>query len=308
MLRTYISRIKKYCRFSNKNFIGLLFVIPCIVFLLLVVVYPTLFAVKMSFFDWKIVRPNKIMHFVGIKNYLRALTSYKFWNSLKVTVLFAIMTIPIEFILGISLALLLNRDFKGKSVVRALFVLPMVVSPLSAGILFRVMYHPQCGIFNQILHLFNIAPIMWLSSNSTALIAVVLCEVWQSVPFILLVSLAGLEMLPSGPLEAAIVDGANSVQRFIYMILPFLSKLLAIVFIIRAIDIIRIFDSIYVMTRGGPGVSTEVIGLYMYYEGFEFFKTSYASALSVIILLLVGGLIVLWNKIFMKDREENVVI
>jgi len=305
MLRTYISRIKKYCRFTNKNFVGLLFIAPCIIFLILILVYPTLFAVKVSFFDWKLSRPDKAVHFVGIKNYLSALTNYRFWNSVKVTALFVIMTISIEFILGISLALLVNRDFKGKSVVRSLFILPMVVTPLAAGILFRVMYHPQYGIINQILSLIHIAPKMWLASSSTALISVVLCEVWQSTPFVFLVSLAGLEMLPKEPLEAAIVDGANSIQRFFYIILPLLSKLLVLVFLIRAADVIRIFDSIYVMTKGGPGMSTNVFGLYIYQEGFNYFNTSYASAVSIILMVLVCGLILLGQKI---SRKENIGI
>jgi len=305
MLRTYISRIKKYCRFTNKNFVGLLFIAPCIIFLILILVYPTLFAVKVSFFDWKLSRPDKAVHFVGIKNYLSALTNYRFWNSVKVTALFVIMTISIEFILGISLALLVNRDFKGKSVVRSLFILPMVVTPLAAGILFRVMYHPQYGIINQILSLIHIAPKMWLASSSTALISVVLCEVWQSTPFVFLVSLAGLEMLPKEPLEAAIVDGANSIQRFFYIILPLLSKLLVLVFLIRAADVIRIFDSIYAMTKGGPGMSTNVFGLYIYQEGFNYFNTSYASAVSIILMVLVCGLILLGQKI---SRKENVGI
>jgi multiple sugar transport system permease protein len=305
MLATYISRIKKYCSFNNKNFVGILFIVPCLVFLVLVAVYPALFAVKMSFYNWKLTCPDKIVKFVGIKNYISVLTNYRFWNSLKITSLFFAITISIEFVLGISIALLLNRDFKGKSIARALFILPMVVCPLSAGILFRVMYHPQYGIINQILNLFSIAPKMWLSSPSTALISIVLCEVWQSAPFVLLVSLAGLEMLPGDLLEAAIVDGANSVQRFFYVTLPLLSKLLVLVFIIRAIDIIKIFDSVYVMTKGGPGISTEVLGLYIYKEGFNFFNTSYANAVSVIVMVIFGGIIVLWSK---SSREENVVV
>jgi len=305
MLRTYISRIKKYCRFTNKNFVGLLFIAPCIIFLILILVYPTLFSVKVSFFDWKLSHPDKAVHFVGIKNYLSALTNYRFWNSVKVTALFAIMTISIEFILGISLALLVNRDFKGRSVVRSLFILPMVVTPLAAGILFRVMYHPQYGIINQILSLIHVAPKMWLASSSTALISVVLCEVWQSTPFVFLVSLAGLEMLPKEPLEAALVDGANSIQRFFYIILPLLSKLLVLVFLIRAADVIRIFDSVYAMTKGGPGMSTNVFGLYIYQEGFSYFNTSYASAVSIILMVLVCGLILLGQKI---SRKENVGI
>jgi len=300
--KAHISKIKKYCSFNNKNFVGILFMVPCLVFLILIAIYPVLFATKMSFYNLKLTSPDKIVEFVGMENYISALTNYRFWNSLKITSLFVVITVSIEFVLGISIALLLNRDFKGKSIARALFILPMVVCPLSAGILFRVMYHPQYGIINQILNLFHIAPKMWLASPSTALIAVILCEVWQSAPFVLLITLAGLETVPRGPLEAAIVDGANSVQKFFYVTLPFLSKLLVLVFIIRAIDIIRIFDSIYAMTKGGPGISTEVLGLYIYKEGFKFFKTSYASAVSVIVLLIVGGLIVLINKI---SREEK---
>jgi len=300
--KAHISKIKKYCSFNNKNFAGILFMVPCLVFLILIAIYPVLFATKMSFYNLKLTSPDKIVEFVGMENYISALTNCRFWNSLKITSLFVVITVSIEFVLGISIALLLNRDFKGKSIARALFILPMVVCPLSAGILFRVMYHPQYGIINQILNLFHIAPKMWLASPSTALIAVIICEVWQSAPFVLLITLAGLETVPRGPLEAAIVDGANSVQKFFYVTLPFLSKLLVLVFIIRAIDIIRIFDSIYAMTKGGPGISTEVLGLYIYKEGFKFFKTSYASAVSVIVLLIVGGLIVLINKI---SREEK---
>jgi len=303
MLSNYISNIKQYCRFNNKNFVGLLFIIPCAVFVMLILLYPALFGLKISFFDWKLSRPDRIPQFVGLKNYLSALTDYKFLNSVKVTALFAVLTIFIEFVLGISLALLVNRDFKGKSIVRSLFILPMVVCPLAAGILFRVMYHPQYGIFNQILSLLHIAPKMWLASSSTALISVALCEAWQSTPFVFLVSLAGLEMLPKEPLEAAIVDGANAVQRFFYVTLPLLSKLLVLVFLIRAADVIRIFDSIYAMTKGGPGMSTMVFGLYIYQEGFSYFNTSYASAVSIIIMVFVCGLILLGQK---KLGKENV--
>jgi len=304
MLRTYILRIKKYCCFRNKNFVGILFIIPCILFLLLIVIYPELFAIKMSFFDWKITAV-KAPQFVGIKNYLSALTNYKFWNSIRVTMLFGLISLAIEFPLGVSLALLINREFRGKSIVRNLFTVPMVVAPICAGVIFRLMYHPEYGIINQILGFFHIAPIMWLSSSLSALFAVSLCEVWQSVPFILLVTLAGLETLPRDPLEAAIVDGANSVQGFFYVTLPLLSKLLLIVLLIRLTDIIVIFDSIYVMTKGGPGTSTEVLGLYMYKEGFKFFKTGYTSAVSIIVLVVIGGVIAFSSRL--KKGGEDII-
>jgi len=300
--KAHISKIKKYCSFNNKNLVGILFMVPCLVFLILIAIYPVLFATKMSFYNWKLISPDKIVEFVGMKNYISALTNYRFWNSIKVTALFAIMTIPIEFVLGISIALLLDRNFKGKLIARSLFILPMVVCPLSAGILFRLMYHFQYGIINQILNLFHIAPKMWLASSSMALIAVVICELWQSIPFVTLITLAGLEMLPRDPFEAAIVDGVNSVQKFFYITLPLLSKLLVLAFIIRAIDVIRIFDSIYAMTKGGPGISTETFGLYIYKEGFKFFNTSYASAVSLIVLLIVGGLIVSLNNILREEK------
>jgi len=302
MGKVYISKIKKYCCFNNKNFVGLLFITPAFIFILLTFLYPILFAIKMSFFNWKLTSPDKIMKFVGMKNYILALTNYRFWNSVKVTAIFAVVTIAIEFTVGIGIALLLNQDFRGKLIARSLFILPMVISPLVAGILFRVMLHPQCGIINQILNLFSIAPKMWLASPSLALIAVIICEVWQSVPFVTLITLAGLEMLPREPLEAAMVDGANSVQKFFSVTLPLLSKLLVLVFIIRAIDIIRIFDSIYVMTKGGPGISTEMFGLYIYKEGFRFFNTSYSSAVALLVLFAIGGFIFFIEKF---SRKEN---
>lgn len=290
-----VSRLTQ--RLRSDRYTGILFIAPCLIFLALVSVYPELFALKMSFYDWKLTRASGRVSFVGLANYLSVLSDYRFWNALRVTALYAFPCVVLEIFLGVAIALLLNRPIKGRNVARALLTLPMVMSPLATGILFRVMYHPEYGIINQILSMFGMSGRLWLATPSLALPAVILSDVWQWTPFVALVALAGLESLPREPLEAALVDGANQLQSFCYVTLPLISKLLMIVVLLRSLDLVRAFDNIFVMTKGGPGISTEAVALFIYKEGFNFFNIGRASAASWITLILVSVFTVGWRRI-----------
>ncbi len=204
-------------------------------------------------------------------------------------------TVAIETLLGLGIALLLNDEFRGRGAVRTIIVFPLMISPVVVGLIWRFMYNTDRGMLNYFLHLLGIDIVDWLGRQATALPAVMLADIWEWTPFIALILMAALQALPDEPFEAALIDGANSWQMFRYLTYPMIRPALMVAILIRTMDAFKIFDTIYVLTLGGPGVSTQVIGLYTYKWGFKFFQMGYASALSylmILMLVIVGNIVV----------------
>jgi len=271
-----------------------LFLIPSIIILLLITLFPLAYSLFISTHDASIVTRG---NFIGINNYLQALTDLRFLHSLQIGFCFVLGATGLEFCFGLILALLLNSEVRGNNIMRTLFVFPMMITPVVVGIMWRILYDPDFGVLNYILQSIGLPEFPWLSSSATALIALILVDTWEWTPFMMLILLAGLKSLPYEPFEAAAIDGVSSWQKFIYITLPLLKSQILVATIIRMIDAFRAFDIFFVTTRGGPGKATEIASLYIYKVGFNFFHSGYAAALSIIFLLIILGIAIVYMKV-----------
>lgn len=237
---------------------------------------------------------------VGLGNFARLATDSTFLRALLNTAVYCFSAVGIELLLGMVLALLVHSVFSRIDFFRTFLLIPMMLPPIAVAIAWKLMYQPQFGIINallrllgvqavlQALHLSN-GPILWASSPSTAMLSIILVDVWQSTPFVFLMLLAGLASLPPDPFEAADLDGAGTWRKFWDLTLPLLRPLIGIVAVLRLLDALRAFDTIYVITRGGPADATNTVGYYIYRTAFEFFNLGYAGALSLVTLVLILG-------------------
>ncbi len=183
--------------------------------------------------------------------------------------------------------MLFSDEFRGRGVVRTLIVLPLMISPVVAGLIWRFMYNTDRGMVNYLLYLIGIDKVDWLGQQASAMPAVMVADIWQWTPFVALILMAAIQALPDEPFEAALIDGASKWQMFRYLTLPMIRPALMVSILIRTMDSFKIFDLIYVLTLGGPGVSTQVLGLYTYKWGFKFFQMGYASALSYLMIFMM---------------------
>lgn len=262
---------------------------------------PIIFVIVSSFTNWNLLNPALGIKFNGIQNYINLLKDRNIWNALWVTFVFTIVSVPLSMIMGFALALVVEHMQKGKKMVETILLLPMMIAPVSIFLAFRFMFEPTYGIINKLLKVVGIEGPGWFASTETALLTVIIVELWKSVPFVYLMIYASLKTLPSEPFEAAKVDGGSSFQIFRYLTIPSLKPSLYVLLIVRLMDTIRTFDNIYVLTKGGPGNSTKTIQYICYELSFQGFAVGKGSALAIIIvfiILITGvGLISSMNKI-----------
>jgi multiple sugar transport system permease protein len=208
-----------------------------------------------------------------------------FRESLGVTLTFAFFVVVAEMFIGVGLALLLDRNIRGMSVLRTLFILPMMIAPVVVGLMWRYMYHPSIGIFNRSLYAVGLEKVDWLGQN--ALMSVILADIWQWTPFIFILSLAALQSLPQSAIEASRIDGATGWQQIIYIKLPMMLPILIVTALLRLIDAFKVLEVILVMTEGGPGLSTEILALRISRTATEFRELGVAAAMSNYLLILL---------------------
>jgi multiple sugar transport system permease protein len=266
------------------------FLAPALVILLGALVYPIAYVIYASFLDWN---PNQRIgeaSFVGLRNYAKLLTDAAFLESLRVTLAFAAVVVSVEMVLGVGLALLLDRNMKGLTVLRTIFILPMMIAPIVVGLMWRYMYHPTIGIFNRALTSLGLPSVPWLSDGSWAFAAVIIADVWQWTPFIFILSLAALQSLPKSALEAARIDGARGWQAVIHIKLPLMLPVLIVTMLLRLIDAFKVLEVVLIMTNGGPGLSTEILSLRINRTASEFRALGEAAAMSNILLLVLMSL------------------
>ena len=266
------------------DYLPYLFLAPAVITLLALTIYPFLYSIYISFFSFKGGNPSQ---FIGLNNYIRLLNDGLFWNSIKVVILYTICSVSLELILGLALALFFTQPLRLRGLWRSLMIIPMMLTPVVIGVIWRLMYDPNFGIIAYLLRSVGLAPIEWLAHGNLAFIAVVLVDVWNWTPFMFLVLLAGLESLPVEPFEAARMDGASRLQILRDHTLPLLTPTLLVALLIRSMDALRIFDHIYVMTTGGPGSATEVASLYLYKTAFKFSDFGYAAAGLFVLMILI---------------------
>jgi multiple sugar transport system permease protein len=265
-----------------------LFLAPAVIALLAIGLYPLLLALLTSFRTYLVAKPNLPKDFVGFANYATVLADPTFWQALGRTFLFLLMVLPIELALGLAIALLLHQP--GLSFLRALLrlslVIPLATTFAVVGLIGRLMFNDQFGVVNHLLGMVGIAPVQWLAQPTTAFLAVALMDVWQWTPFVALVLLAGLTMVPAEIEEAAKLDAGGAWAILRHIQLPFLLPGITAVLILRTADILKLFDLIFVMTRGGPGSATELIAVYIQRIGFRVFDQGIASAQAILLLII----------------------
>jgi len=272
------------------------FILPTILWLAILSVFPLVYSIYVSLTDLSLL-PIARTTFIGLQNYLRAFTDEYFLSSLRISGLFTAGALTIEFFLGLGGALLLYRRFCGRAVARTLTILPLIVTSVVIGLVWKILYNTQYGLINYISRELSLPVFPWLTSVQTVLISIIIVDVWQWTPLVILIILSGLESLPREPFESAHMDGASNIQIFYYLTLPMLRPVMLVALLIRFMDTIRIFDTIYVLTKGGPGGSTEVISLYIYRSVFRHLDVGYACALSWVTL----AIIIFASQIFLRS-------
>ena len=227
------------------------------------------------------------LHFVGADNYALAATDPAFWDAIRVSALYVVATTGTELLLGFVLALVLSRKMKGLGIVRTLLIIPMAMTPVVVGLTWRLLYTPPFGLVNWSAGLVGIDLPPMLTDPVLAFVAVVIVDVWQWTPFMMLLMLAGLQSLPDEPFEAAAVDGASRFQALRFLTIPMLKGIVLVALIFRGVDAFDTFDTIYVLTRGGPGTATQTLTMFDYFQAFRWFHFGYAAAVAVIMLVLL---------------------
>lgn len=268
---------------------GMLYVLPAAVLLALVTLIPFVYLLYNSLQRWNLQRAYLGQSFIGLTNYLTMFQDPLFWQAMQVTVILAIGIVVSQVVLGILLALLFSREVPGKRVLRSLFLLPMITTPVVVGLTWRMLYNADLGMINYALGLVGLPQPIWLASPGWAVTSVVLTDTWQAVPFVTLMFVAGLQALPVEPREAAYVDGANGWRIFRDITLPQLKPIIFLALLFRVTDAIRMFDLIYVLTSGGPANATQTLNMYAFKVGFTFLDIGYGSALAVALMAICIG-------------------
>ncbi|MEM7026101.1 MAG: sugar ABC transporter permease [Pseudomonadota bacterium] len=266
---------------------------PAVLVLLLIGIYPLVYTLIVSFQNITMMAEDT--SFSGFINYARLFQDARLWAAIGHTALFTVIALPIELALGMAMALLFLDRMPGRQVFIALLVLPTVISPIVAGAIWRLLFDNRFGPINQILGWIWGEPvtILWTVNPLFVYPAIIICEVWQWTPFMFLILLAGLSNVDQSQLEAAEIDGAGYWRVFVKIVLPAIKPVLAIVLLIRALDLVRLFDIVWALTRGGPGTMTETISIYAYVQGFQQFATSYTAAIAVLIIVILS-ILVIW--------------
>lgn len=264
-----------------------LMVLPAVAVLLAVTVYPLIYSLRESFYRLELTF-SPIPHYVGFQNYVDAFTKDpRFWPAMGRSFYLVGFGIVIELVLGFGLAIVLNRLGRARTFVTALLLVPVMIAPVAVAIEGVVIFNASWGPLNYILSLVGLNGPIWLGDRSVALKTILLVDVWQWTPFVAIILAAGLRTLSDETYEAAAVDGAGRWQLFRTMTLPLLQPLIIVTVLIRAMDIFKTFDTIYVMTGGGPGSATETASFYTYLQGLRFFSFGYAAAISYIQLIVI---------------------
>jgi len=271
------------------------FTIPTWVLLGLTIVFPLIYGIYLSFLNINLgsFLPTQ---FIGLENYRHALKASETYSTLLTTLQLMIVGLGIQIPLGIVLAIILHQTLKGSKFFRSVLIVPMLLTPVAVGLIFRFMFDTDIGIINWAIAQFGSEGVNWLGSRNTALLAVVIVDSWQSVPFVMLLMLAALAGIPSSIYEAALVDGANKLQIFFRITLPLIIPTLLVLTMIKIMDFLKLFDTLFILTRGGPGNETTTLGLWTYKTGFIFLEMSRAAALGVIIVVITMPVYFLWRR------------
>ena len=299
--------IKKDRKFLPKlrtsyGYTAYFFILPAILILGLYSLYPMIYNIILSFFELNIAIPDASPIFVGITNFISMWTDENFIVSLKNSLIFSAITVTFEFIFGLWFAVLLSQEIKGNSFFRSIFLIPLAFTPVVTGMLWKMILNPSNGLFNYFLGFINIPSQNWFATKYLAFFSICLVSIWMWTPFVMIIFVAGLKSIDTTITDAALVDGASSWQRFWRVTFPIMSPVIIVTLLLRLIDSLKVFDILYVLTGGGPGISTEVMGLYIYKQGLKYFYGGKASAVNVLFVLVI--LVLAFFAIRKTLREE----
>jgi multiple sugar transport system permease protein len=271
------------------------FVVPAAVVVIAVIVFPWAFTLYVSAFDWRLGGER---HWVGLGNYEALFTDARFGWAVVRTLAYTALAVVAPMLLGLAAALCFHRRFPLRGLARTVFILPMMATPVAVALVWTMMFHPQLGVLNWLLAQVGLPPSLWVYSADTVIPTLVLVEVWHWTPLVMLLILGGLASLPIDPYEAAKIDGASPWQAFRHITLPLLAPFIVVALIIRTIDALKAFDTIYVITQGGPGQASETINIFLYLQAFAFYNVGYASAVVVVFfaIIMVLAVLLLWTR------------
>jgi multiple sugar transport system permease protein len=292
--------VRKQRRYSfEESSLPYLLIAPAIAVLVALSIYPLLFAVKVAFQTGS----GSSLRWT-LANFARLSSDSFFLAALGHTFIYAVVALTFEFLLGLGLAVLLDGPLRGRSLFRAALLIPMMLPPVVAGVVWRLMLNPDFGAINGTLKSAGLTTdaLTWTASPVLAMAAVIAVDIWQWTPFMFLVLLAGLQAIPQEPYEAAMIDGASAWQTFRHVTLPLLRPAILIALLLRTMDLLRVFDQIFILTEGGPGFATETVSLYIYRAAFRFFDFGYAAAMSFVLLVLTN--IISLTYIRLLQRQE----
>lgn len=272
---------------ARQKLVWLGFVAPCVIVLLSFVIFPLVYSLRLSFTDMALTFRG--YSFVGFRNYSDLIRSVEVHKTLANTLLFVMSVVGGELALGFLLASLLARVKVGRSAVTAIVAIPSLIAPTAVGAIWKLLMQPN-GLINYLLRFIGIHPIDWFGNPSFALFSIVIADIWQWTPFVGLIILAGFTSIDPTLYEAAAVDGASAFQKFRFITLPSIQSFLAFAILFRAIDAMRFMDKVWMMTRGGPGIASQTAAVYIYLEGFRFFRIGYSAAASWLLLVLISFL------------------
>ncbi|MFK7859271.1 MAG: carbohydrate ABC transporter permease [Granulosicoccus sp.] len=265
---------------------------PAVFLLLLIGLFPLIYSLIVSFQNINLIDIDT--SFQGLLNYRMLLEDSRLWESFQHTVIFMVIALPIELILGMLMALLCLERLPGKQIFIALLLLPTVISPIVAGAAWRLLFDNRFGPINQIISWFAGEPvtILWTINPSFVYPAILITEIWQWTPFMFLLLLAALGNVDKSQIEAAKIDGASYWRIFFKIMLPAIAPVMVIAILIRALDLFRLFDMVWALTQGGPGTSTETVSIYAYVQGFKQFETSYTAAIAFLVIVILSAVVI----------------
>lgn len=270
---------------------------PAVIAILGMMIFPLVYTLWLSFHSWFASSPKGPL-FVGLENYYKLVVDdTRFQGAFGRTIVFTVLAVGLQTILGIAMALVFNEEFRGRGIFRSLFLLPMMATPVAVSLVWLMMYDPTSGLLNYLLSLVGQPPSLWVADSSLALLCLVVVDSWKWTPLIMLIVLAGLSALPSDPYESAVIDGANPAQLFWHITLPLLRPTIMVAILFRSIDALKTFDSIFVITKGGPVYASETLNIYSFIQAFEYFNMGYSSALLMIFFALVMGVSILFMRL-----------
>ena len=261
-----------------------LFSLPAVLIIAGVIVFPWLFTLYMSTQDWKIGGGPE---FVGLQNFAELFRDARFIESMGHTFYYTVLAVVLPILFGTAAALVFHREFPFRGLLRTIFVMPMMATPVAVALVWTMMFHPQLGVLNYLLSLVGIGPQAWVYSPGTVIPTLIMVEVWHWTPLVMLIVLGGLAGLPREPYESALIDGANAWHMFRHITLPLVWPFIMVAIVIRTIDALKAFDTIFVITQGGPGTASETLNIFLYLQAFQFYKIGYASAVVVIFFVII---------------------